>query len=100
MSLMQLTLRFIELEKELHEAIRVNDGDRIRDIDMQIELCFAQVLECEPANAQERQEKCAFLMERLCPIDSRHGIQKLICNKILELVSNDEGTGYPKARAK
>lgn len=97
---MQLTSRFIELEKELHEAVRVNDGDRIHDVDMQIELCFAQVLECEPASPLERQEKCAFLIERLCPSNNRQGIDKLICSKIMELVSVDESVGLPKVRAK
>lgn len=100
MSLTQLTLRFIELEKELQEAVRVNDGDRIRDVDMQIELCFAQVLDCEPADAYERQEKCAFLVERLCPAENRQGIDQLICSKILELVSCDETVELAKATAK
>lgn len=97
---MQLTSRFFELEKELHEAIRVNDDQRIRDADLQIELCFSQVLDCEPVNDCERQEKCAFLIERLCPAENRQGMDQLICDKILEIVSVDSSVKLQKATAK
>lgn len=100
MSMMQLISQFVELEKELHEAVRVNDGQRIGDVDTQIELCFVQVLNCEPVNAYERQEKCTFLIERLCPADNRHGIDQLICSKILELVSVEDDVAFPKSTAK
>lgn len=100
MPLMQLTSRFNELETELKEAVRVNDEQRIRDVDAQIESCFAQVLDCEPADAFERQEKCIFLIERLCPADSRQGIDQLICDKILALVTLDENIKLKKATAK
>lgn len=100
MSLMQLTSRFVALEKELHEAVRLNDDQRIRDVDTQIELCFTQVLDCEPAGAHERQAKCVFLIDRLCPADNRQGIEQLICDKILELVSADESPKLQKATAK
>jgi len=92
--------QFIELEKELQEAVQSNDGHRIRDIDIEIADCFTQVLEFEPADAYERQEKCVFLLGRLCPLEDRHGIDEAVCNKIVALVSLDESIGFAKIRSK
>lgn len=100
MPMMQLISQFVELEKELQEAVRVNDGERIQDVDMQIELRFTQVLDYDPVDAYERLEKCKFLIERLCPADNRHGIDQLICNKIIELVSLEDVVSLTKATAK
>ena len=88
MSFKQLASRFIELEEELGKAVRDNDGQRIRDLDQEIEQCFAQLLALEPSDKSERVEQCAFFVERLRPTADRHGIEETICNKILEIVAS------------
>lgn len=100
MSLMQLVSRFTELEKELQEAVRVNDIQRIGELDAQIAECFEQILDHAPADAFERKEKCSFLIEQLSPSSNRQGIEDAICNKILELVSNSQDQELAKVRSK
>ena len=88
MSFKQLALRFAELEKELGRAVRDNNGERIRQLDVEIEDCFSELLAMEPESKPERLEQCSFFIERLRPSSDRHGIEETICQKILDIVAS------------
>lgn len=88
MTLDSLIIDFNKLKESIAVAAHSEDRVLLRSLDSDIQNLFEKILTHVPATRQQRILHCEFLLEHLHPVENRQGVSQLICDKILELVSD------------
>lgn len=87
MSLDTLIIDFTKLNDSIAAAAQNEDEALLHSLDSEILDLFNEILAYSPKTKKQRVTQCSFLLEHLIPVDSRQGTSEIICDRILQLIS-------------